>query len=305
MDNKSVELILFQCQGLGLQINESLDRLSSLVEDKELQAETAYLLNDKGEILCTILRDKEIYESKNNQDRRVQNAKNGFNIVWVHSGDGCCVYKEQEKGDSNFSIWKIGVGCILLFILGIILGAMFGGTKISRSQDDINKINNLEIKCESLNAYIDSLTETINDYKEKEEKLKVLEAKKREEESQINMRIRAEKETKIQIEKLHSKNCTISTVEAVENWLKKQDYFVDKKNYYDLREYIRAYKMFFDASSISDLKILHDKYSKCFSNEQNRIIMEYCRSSSNFERLKKSFGMSFSKPIEKGMFNER
>ena len=296
MENRSVELILFQCQGLGLQINDSLDRLSSLVEDRELHAETAYLLDDQGEILCTLLRDKDIYESKNNQDRRVQNAKNGFNIVWVHGGDGCCVYKEQIKYKPESSRRKFIVGFVSALLIGILLGSLFGGKKISRSEDDIDRIASLEKENESLKTNSDSLKRIIVIFEEKEQQLKAYEEKKREEESKKMMRQRAEMEAKKQIEKLHSINCTISTVESVEIWLNKQDGFINKK-YYDLHEYVRAYRMFFRASSISDLKILHDGYSRYFSNEQNRIIMEYCKGPSNFERLKKEFGMSFSKPL--------
>ena len=294
MENRSVELILFQCQGLGLQINDSLDRLSSLVEDRELHAETAYLLDDQGEILCTLLRDKDIYESKNNQDRRVQNTKNGFNIVWVHGGDGCCVYKEQVKYNPVSSWWKLIVGFVLALLIGILLGSLFGG--MNRSQDDIDRIASLEKENESLITNNDTLKRIIVTYEEKERQLKALEEKKHEEESLARMRRRAEMEAKDQIENLHSINCTISTVESVEIWLNKQDGLINKK-YYDLHEYVRAYRMFFRASSISDLKKLHDGYSRYFSNEQNRIIMEYCKGPSNFERLRKEFGMSFSKPL--------
>ncbi len=153
MENKSVGLILIQCQGLGLQINESLDKLSSLVEDKELQAETAYLLDDQGEIVCTLLKDKEIYESTNNQDRRVQNTKNGFNVVWVHDGKICIVFYHQKKeGRRYFFILSI-----VSAIIGCFIGWIITCSTLNLSSDTIANIEELQNNNQLLQEQNDSI----------------------------------------------------------------------------------------------------------------------------------------------------
>ena len=264
MEKKGVELILFQCQGLGLQINESLDRLSSLVEDKELQAETAYLLDDKGEILCTLLRDKDIYESRNNQDRRILNAKNGFNIVWVHDGDGCCVFKGNKSSDKLINIRHLVACCIVSLLLGLLLGCVFDrDTEPLHSPNDVCTMDSLVSVNKSLNVQKDSLEQCIVNLNE-------MMAPYRETIYIDSIR----KVAVSQKRELQSMECNIVTVDKVRSWwnsLSERDKTYAMKTY-NFNDALRIYNQIFNARNVHDLHYLFYKDSDVLSNRQREVL---------------------------------
>lgn len=112
---------------------------------------------------------------------------------------------------------------------------------------------------------------------------------------QKNREIQAEK----QINKLKQLNCTMQTVEEVENWWNSQDKTLYKG--VNMDNYIVAYKKFFNATSVNDMNILHNQYRRYFTPKQHNVIFIGYGNPDNYSQWKKTFGMSFSKPYEVGL----
>lgn len=265
MGNESIKLILFQCQGLGFQINESIDKLSSFVEARELQTETAYLLDDKGEILCTLLKDRDLYESGNNQDRRIQNSKNGFNIVWLYDGKGCCVYQMHKIKRRVFLVKPLFVGSVIALLCGLLLVFFLKeGVALSSLQNNLKKIESLEFdnKClilqkDSLEKCIIKLNTAIAPYKE------LLRT------DSINKDIMSQKE------KLQSMSCDVKTVDIVRAWWHSLSEN-DKKivlSAYNFDYALHVYSQFFNVRNKSDLYFLSEKSKSVLSARQRNLLM--------------------------------
>lgn len=267
-----IKLIFFQCQNLGLQVDGTLNKVPSYVYYEDLKSDIAYLVNDQGEILCTILKDKDAYESKINQDRRIFNKKNGFNIIWEQDGSCCSIHNENSKtGNKSFffgkSVWRnLAILLVSVFFVGALIGYFIGGTDEQESTIIINatEIDFLKTKNQKLHLMIDSLQDAITN-------LEKTFAPYRDEFKKDSLRSEVTRMKK----ELQSMSCNSNTVNWVRNWwqsldLQEKDIAKEK---YDFESALRTYNQFFNARNRHDIIILW-KNEDVFSSSQRRIIRE-------------------------------
>lgn len=285
-----IKLIFFQCQSLGLQVDDTLNKIPSYVYYKDLKSDIAYLVNDQREILCTILKDKDAYESKNNQDRRIVNKKNGFNIIWEQDGSCCSIHNENSKtGNRSFffhkPVWRNwAILLVSVFFIGVLIGYFIKGIDKQESTIIINaaEIDSLKIKNQKLHLMIDSLQDAITN-------LEKTFAPYRGELKKDSLRSEAVRMKK----ELQSMSCNSNTVNRVRNWwqsldLQEKDIVKEK---YDFESALRIYSQFFNARNRHDIKILW-KNEDVFSPSQRRIMRDFMHSK-DLDDIYKERSMSF------------
>ena len=112
-EKKALLLTFVGCKGLGLQSGNKLIKISQDRFEIDLNAATCYLLDDSGKILCTLVNGKSAYESGDNEDRRVQNSRNGFAVTWASDGLSCSVSRSAvRRGLSPMAKLLITIGII-------------------------------------------------------------------------------------------------------------------------------------------------------------------------------------------------
>ena len=269
MEQHTVKLILFHCQGLGLQVDDSLLRISSLVHYVDLVAQTAYLLDDKGEILCILLKDRNEYESKNNQDRRIVNKKNGFNMIWEDDGNSCFVYNENYSSSKSSTLSLIGRLARLL-IPAMLIGLLFGYF-IWHDEDSSNTTENLLI--------IESLEEANRSITSQKDSLEnvVIELSTQLEPYKLELEIHKDsvrKDCSIRKEELQSMECDATTVSAVRTWwynLTLDDKKIAKQ-VYDFDLALTTYSQVFNAEDMYDMHMMSKRGQDIFSPRQMRLL---------------------------------
>lgn len=273
-------LVLFRCQGLGLQMGHSLHKISSMVTYEDLKEDIAYLLNDQGEILCTILRNKDEYESPNNQDRRLHNTRNGFGIVWEKNGDCCSIYNKNvkwENGNWLLNTWNGRV--ILLFVSGIlvIVSFLIGYLLLGKSPKD------------SEGSTKPSLTKS-----ESPIKVERTEDKAEYTSSELRDSLKTEIYDSIHYEavryshQLKSINCTPHLVNEVSSWFEGLSAGEKKiaNKVYRFPTGLHLFHTFFETKSMYEMHELL-KYQSYFGKAQYEVIKNgFCRNSASFHELR-------------------
>lgn len=134
MNREKTRLVFHNCQGYGLQGKNSLVRIPEVIYQVNLRADTVYLIDEKGEIVCVILKDNEEYDDQKNLDRRLVNHKNGFEITWVDNGEKCeirCMNNKRKVSEQNSSsgikVWKSRktLMTILTVVVFVVIACFF------------------------------------------------------------------------------------------------------------------------------------------------------------------------------------
>ena len=100
---------------------------------------------------------------------------------------------------------------------------------------------------------------------------------------------------------MHNLECTINTVNRVEKWYNNlnQDDKTAIKSIFNFEKAIADYKVFFAASSLTDITRLtsQNKGKSSFSTQQWKVILRgYGQNNDTFDSWKREMGMSFSLP---------
>lgn len=267
-----MKFVFIQCQGLGLEAGNSLRRIASEVAYENLDSDIAYLLNDRGDILCTILKDKEEYESSTNQDRRILNTKNGFYIAWEPNGNCCSIYNQRASHGGGSWLSRIWQGKVALLaasmVIGLLIGYLIGGNS-----------GHFEKHAELKASMVDSPPEKV---KGKEEGLKPgIESAGSLDTLEIHSQATRYSH------RLKSLSCTSATVNKVSSWywgLTDEDRKIANKVYPFYRG-LPLFRTFFKSNTMDEMSKLL-RYRSCFGVEQYEVIKGLCRSSASFQELK-------------------
>lgn len=257
-------IVFHNCQGLGLQGEKSLVRIPSDLYQIYLKANTIYLVNKDGDFLCTLLKERENYESADNHDRRIQNLSNGFKISWDNDQNKCDVFyddhslkrKKQKRILRSFSLYIVAFG------LGIFLSYLI--------LDESSHVDALESQVYSLNSQnarlkneVDELNILIEPYRQQ-------------------IHLDSIKNSSNEMRKtLHSLDCNAHTVSEVREWWNSlsQSEKSATLDIYDFDLALTLYSQLFNSRDLFDLSYLIRNKRRVFSNEQLRILKmsERCR----------------------------
>lgn len=257
-------VVFHNCQGLGLQGEKSLVRIPTDLYQIYLKANTIYLVNKDGDFLCTLLKERENYESADNHDRRIQNLSNGFKISWDNDQNKCDVLyddhslkrKKQKRILRSFSFYIVAFG------LGILLSYLL--------LDESSHVDALESQVYSLNSQNARLKNEVD-------KLNILIEPYRQQ-----IHLDSIKNISNEMKKnLHSLDCNAHTVSEVREWWNSLSQS-DKSATLDIYDFdlaLTSYSQLFNSKDLLDLSYLIRKKSRVFSNEQLRILRmsERCR----------------------------
>lgn len=304
---EQLKIVFVQCQGMGLQIDGSLIRIPSSVFHENVQASTAYLIDAKGNILCTILQNRLDYESNQNQDRRIRNKENGFELVWAKDGNCCCVYYNNINRQSvNFSVGKI----IIFLLVGMLLGGVIsswiwyagfqaksvGDAFMSQSVQEKNQkliIKNLIIQRDSLSSVIVSKNQQLLYLRDSLSLIIEKQRKLNKEEFHVDS-IRKVASAKRHL--LQSMACDAYRVSEVRVWWKeleqKEKEIVSPIYNFDVA--LTVYNQFFNCRDEHDLLALYAKGQTVFSPTQLRVINRLIKSHCPKDLFRKKLvGMNF------------
>ena len=283
-------LRFINCEGLALEQGASMLKITR--KDYEVSAESsiAYVLNEKGKILCTIPTSKSDYESMENIDRRKANIENRFTVNWDVSGETCTItYKRPKRNGCLVA----GIICLVVFLLLILgVGGFFCYKFLTTKNGPMP-----QIEFPSYQEETETITEESEVVATDEEATAPTEAPA--EESATTSRQDIEARARVYINALQSMECDVFTVIRADNWY--DGLSSSEKRATNLNEYIDAYSTFFNATRYEDLKGLNRSY---FSPTQQKVIWDgYGRNSNQFNTWKNDFGMSFSIPYKAGLIN--
>lgn len=249
-------LIIFSnCKGLGIQSGKSIARITSDLYQINLNVNTIFVVDDNGAFLCSLLKNREEYESINNQDRRIHNLRNGFIITWNNDATECYVYKENKR--KTFLIRYIRI--VAIFIIALTLGLLMGFS----IWEDSRHIAELEYSNET--------------FKTTNEKLKREVAYLNQKIEPYSEQIHLDSVKSISYEmkkKLHSLDCDIHTVSNVREWWQSLSSAEQSTalEIYDFNIALTQYNQFFNSRNLFDLYFLARNKVNVFSKEQSRIL---------------------------------
>lgn len=267
MESVKVKIVLISCEGYGIQSGDSLVRIqNSLLKVTPLRP-IVYLLNESGHIVCTIVLDKETYESEECLDRRHQNTQNGFQVSWNDDGSECtivCTAKQRANKYAKIIIGtidscKLYIGRFCQLIIDIwkyTLSAFNSNECVKNSNTALFRFSKLTIKKEA------------SKYKQM----------------------------------LQSTTCSMETLKVVSSWWAQRNDKDEKSlnSFYNFGQALALYRLFFLARKQDDMRRL--SLSKgIFSKRQMDVIREYGKNENRFKEWKREFGMSFTKPYERYM----
>ncbi|MCC8118174.1 MAG: hypothetical protein LIP09_05410 [Bacteroidales bacterium] len=144
-----------------------MTKITADIQYLDFYSKIAYLLNDKGEIIGSFVNSQPEYISVENQDRRVQNHKNGFDVVWDNLGEICAIKRyTKPKNNDNKPALKQLYPCLIGLAAGILITLLccisHYSNKLDTNQDDnLAKISDLEQKNANLNQAILKLNQEI------------------------------------------------------------------------------------------------------------------------------------------------
>lgn len=266
----NAKLRLLNCAGYALRQGDDLQKIQTEIMEVTFIAPVAFILDDGGDIKCTVIKDRAKFEDETNIDRRVANVNNSFNVLWDKDGRTCTIYRNVSSGP------KSGIGefpwihAIISAVVGIAVGLLIGW--ISWGGSGSKQV----VDPEPGYMVVTEPVETVA-----VEPVTV-------QESQVE-------EAKKHVTRLQSLGCTMSTVDEVEKWWSNlSDNQRSELSEYKIPERLRAYKKFFTASHFADMKDLYRFGRKIFSPAQWRIIEGYGRDRRDFYELYELYGMSFN-----------
>ena len=306
--NIRIKIRFLNCAGFGLQSGNQLVRIPDNIYEVSLErSPTVFILDEKGEIVCSIINDKKLYETSDNVDRRKINFANHFNVLWNEDGRSYTVYRtppDKEKRSNAKRYWIIGI--IISIIIGVLVGCGIAYIIKHKSGTPQLSPQPIELPIHEPSPVLEPDTITqINVPEEPKvteptpEESKAVEAEKQQ---------KAIREASIKaitaayISELHSDNCTALTVAKVENWY--NTLIDEEKGYTNIKNYIDAYKTFFEATKVDDITKLN-KSKSLFSQNQRRVIFgnnvgkNGYGDPDTFNVWYGLFGMSFSEPYTK------
>lgn len=268
----NAKLRLLNCTGYALRQGDDLQKIQTEIMEVTFIAPVAFILDDGGDIKCTVIKDKAKFEDETNIDRRVSNVNNSFNVLWDQDGRTCTIYRNvpgaPKSGMGEFP-W---IPAIISAVVGIGVGLLIGW--ISWGDSGSKPVVYPEPDYVVVRESVDTVAV---------EPVTV-------QESQIE-------EAKDYVRKLQSLECTMSTVDEVEKWWSNlSDNQRSELSEYKIPERLRAYKKFFTASHFADMKDLYRFGRKIFSSYQWRIIEGYGRDRRDFYELYERYGMTFRIP---------
>lgn len=271
-------IVFHNCQGLGLQGKQSLVRIPSDMYQIYLKSNTIYLVNKEGDFLCTLLKDRENYESADNHDRRIQNLSNGFKISWDNDQNKCDVFyddhslkrKKQKRILRSFSLYIVAFG------LGIFLSYLI--------LDESSHVDALESQVYSLNSQnarlkneVDELNILIEPYRQQ-------------------IHLDSIKNISNEMRKtLHSLDCNAHTVSEVREWWNSlsQSEKSATLDIYDFDLALTLYRRLFNSGDLFEVSYLFRNNKHVFSNEQLRILRMSERCRKNGEKFIRLHSMNF------------
>ena len=259
------KIIFKSCEGYGFQSGSTLTRIQNETLSFALYQPTVYLLDDNGQIVCTIVDNRDAYESEENLDRRYLNNQNGFTIEWNDNGIVCTVICSSRR--TAFTVAnKVADFC-------------------EKCRSNVQHlILQLEVFWNYfVSAFNQNQTQSKNDFK----------ASIRLENFSLQEEARRNKEM------LQSNSCTIETLKQVSAWwAKRTDDEVSQLNaYYKFSQALAMYRLFFLARKYDDVRRLLT-CKNIFGKRQMDVIREYAKNESRFKDWKRELGMNFSKPYE-------
>lgn len=258
-------LRLLNCINLGLEMGDTLVKITDNVFETPFENEIAHIVTDHGKIICSILNSKNGYEASLNADRRKNNVEKGFLVFWDDEGRDCTVYrriKEKSKMAARF-----------MAMLFCIMGAAITATLFICLRPSTHRIEDNATQTELTWERTEQLKEQWGNY------ATILLSTAC---TEYTVNEIADWYNRLSTNEQEFLNGTVDPVESA----------------------IEVYRMFFNANDISDLVELMRNYSGFFNEEQrNVIIYGYGQSPYTFENWKNNFGMSFSEPFVRSLMD--
>lgn len=269
----NAKLRLLNCTGYALRQGDDLQKIQTEIMEVAFIAPVAFILDDGGDIKCTVIKDKAKFEDETNIDRRVSNVNNSFNVLWDQDCRTCTIYRNERNASKygmNSFPWIPG---IISAVVGIGLGLLIGWISWGHS--------------DSRPAVID---DSDQDFVVVREAVDTPVAEKAGEPAVTDDIA----EAKDYIRKLHSKVCTKYTVHKVNQWWNNMsDIQKSALSEFKIPERIEAYYRFFEASNMEHIKRLIHYDRDIFSPYQQEIICVYGSNPRTFESLYRKYGMTF------------
>lgn len=266
----NAKLRLLNCKGYALRQGDDLQKIQTEIMEVAFIAPVAFILDDGGDIKCTVIKDRAKFEDETNIDRRVSNVNNSFNVLWDQNGRTCTIYRNVQNAAKSGMGEFPWIPAIISAVVGIAVGLLIGWIAWggSGSKPVVYPEPDYVVVTEPVDTVaVESVTV---------------------QESQVE-------EAKDYVRKLQSLGCTMSTLDEVEKWWNElSDSQKSALSEYKIPERLRAYKKFFTASHFADMKELYRFGRKIFSSAQWRIIEGYGRGRRDFYELYKRYGMSFN-----------
>lgn len=313
----SINYTFINCADLGLQTNKGLSKIPNEVFSTTSYATVIYILNDNGDVKCTIVGDKAQYQNNQNYDRRTSNVANGFNVIWDDEGKSCVVYRQikQKKPTKYYILMAI------LFIVGLVIGLVIPSNS-KKSDKDGDKNQTIEVQDTIVAPESEDTRVSNNLLDEKPDTSSNNSSKPINNPSNEKSNISKEENLKPKAEPWRAKvwaeaeemrkqlqlmSCTRRTVSKVRKW-----YFYDlsssarayvKSNFgYDFENALRAYEAFFNAKSREDMTVVQ-RHLSLFSDSQRKAIMNgFLRDRLMCDRLLKIKDFDFNTPNRAGIY---
>lgn len=267
--NGNTKLRLLNCMGFALRQGDDLQKIQTEIMEVSFITPVAFVLDEGGDIKCTVIKDRTKFEDETNIDRRVANVNNSFNVLWDQDGRTCTVYRSAadiSRRGANLFPWR---AAIISAIAGMAVGALICGIVMSDSEPVPEPEPDIVVERVQVDTVVDDT-----------------------EGEPAFTHDMAEAENYIR--KLQSENCTLHTVHKVQQWWNNMsDIQKSALSKYNIPERIEAYNRFFEAGSIRDISSL-DSYVRqgIFSPRQQKIIEVYGRDARTFRMLHSEYGMN-------------
>lgn len=265
----NAKLRLLNCTGYALRQGDDLQKIQTEIMEVAFIAPVAFILDDGGDIKCTVIKDRAKFEDETNIDRRVSNVNNSFNVLWDQDGRTCTIYRNVSSASKSGMGELPWIPAIISAVVGIAVGLLIGWIAWggSGSKPVVYPEPDYVVVTEPVDTVaVESVTV---------------------QESQVE-------EAKDYVRKLQSLGCTMSTLDEVEKWWNElSDSQKSALSEYKIPERLRAYKKFFTASHFADMKELYRFGREIFSSAQWRIIEGYGRDRRDFYELYERYGMTF------------
>ena len=295
---KHTKLRLLNCEGMALQQEESLEKISGPVFETTTGSRMVYLLDAKGTVKCTLPTSRQEYVRPDNFDRRSANVANFFTILWDDDGHGLTVYHHPPRGKFDIPLRPAVTCAIIGCILGIIVSSLIWSNKTDTEEVSSKTVTQTIEPSKTAGATASFPENSVQTFAHETAK------PAQSQPAQSNSKEREiEKIAYDCKKKLQSLDCTMSTVKSVEMWYTSLDSCGrdTAERYYPFKQALRLYRQFFTARDIDDIVILLHAGKSVFSPKQFEVIKRYGSDNQNFYSMRKGNGMSFDMPYKAGL----